>query len=211
MSSPRGIPLSGSRLLVTGGGSGIGRLMALGAARRGARGVVLWDLSREAAEAVADEIRTAGSTATVMTVDVSDRAAVAEAARAAGQTDYAGSKFAAVGFTEALRAELRQQDSGVTTLLVAPFYIATGMFQGVTTRFPRLLPIVDPDDVATRVLDAIESGREQLIMPLMASLVSAGRILPVRLFDRAMDFYGVNRSMAGFTGRGARPYRDLPA
>lgn len=138
MSSPRGIPLSGSRLLVTGGGSGIGRLMALGAARRGARGVVLWDLSREAAEAVADEIRTAGSTATVMTVDVSDRAAVAEAARAAGQTDYAGSKFAAVGFTEALRAELRQQDSGVTTLLVAPFYIATGMFQGVTTRFPRL-------------------------------------------------------------------------
>ncbi|MBB5831211.1 SDR family NAD(P)-dependent oxidoreductase [Brachybacterium aquaticum] len=133
------------------------------------------------------------------------------AARAAGQTDYAGSKFAAVGFTEALRAELRQQDSGVTTLLVAPFYIATGMFQGVTPRFPRLLPILDPDDVATRVLDAIESGREQLIMPLMASLVPAGRILPVRLFDRAMDFYGVNRSMAGVTGRGARPYRDLPA
>jgi len=35
---------SGSTPVVTGAASGIGRLMALGAAKRGAAAVVLWDL-----------------------------------------------------------------------------------------------------------------------------------------------------------------------
>ena len=36
----------------------------------------------------------------------------------------------------------------VVTTIVCPYYIDTGMFRGVRTRFPWLLPILEPDDVA---------------------------------------------------------------
>ena len=48
----------------------------------------------------------------------------------ARETDYAASKFAAVGFNEALRLELRRSAPGVKTTLVCPYYIDTGMFDG---------------------------------------------------------------------------------
>ena len=265
-----GFALFGARVLITGGGSGIGRLMALEAARRGAAEVILWDLSEERASAVAGEIARSGGSASTAVVDVSDRTAVAEAAERTGaidvlinnagivtgadlldaadeqiqrtfevntlalywttraflpamrerdrgvvvtigsaagllgiakQTDYSASKFAAFGFTESLRNELRARGSRVSTLIVAPYYIDTGMFQGVTTRFPRLLPILHEQEVTLRILDAIEAGEEQLIMPRMARFMPGARVLPVRAFDRVMEFFGVNRSMDDFVGR----------
>lgn len=267
----RGTALHGSRVLITGAGSGIGRLMALGAAQRGASEVIVWDLSAERAEAVKAEIEVSGGTASVGIVNVADRAAVAAAAKATGpidvlinnagivtgsdlldatdeaiirtfevntlalywttraflpamqerdrgvivtiasaaglvgvakQTDYSASKFAAFGFTESLRNELRARGSRVSTVLVAPYYINTGMFDGVATKFPRLLPILDQDVVARRVLDAIERGSQQLIMPRLARFMPVARILPVRAFDRVMDFFGINRTMDHFAGRG---------
>ena len=42
---PKKAPVKGAVVLITGAGSGIGRLMALGAARRGAKAVVVWDLN----------------------------------------------------------------------------------------------------------------------------------------------------------------------
>ena len=57
-------------------------------------------------------------------------------------SDYAASKWAAVGFDESLRAELRQTAPGVRTTVVCPCYIDTGMFRGVKSRFPLLLPIL---------------------------------------------------------------------
>lgn len=268
-----GMPLRGSTVLITGAGSGIGRLMALGAARRGAR-VVVWDLSVERGQRVGDEIRAAGGQADVFTVDVSDpdavRAAAAETlaavdgvdvvvnnagvvsgrrlleasddaitrtfgvnvlalfwvtraflpgmvardrgsivtiASAAGlvgvarQTDYSASKHAAVGFDESLRAELRAAGSGVKTMVVCPYYIDTGMFAGVRTRVPWLLPILEEQKVADAVLDGIESGHRQLVLPPLIRLVPVMRALPVRLFDRVNDLLGVNRTMDHFTGR----------
>ena len=58
----------------------------------------------------------------------------------AKQTDYSASKFAAVGFAESLRVELAKDDTGVDSVVVCPYYIDTGMFAGVKTKFPRLLP-----------------------------------------------------------------------
>lgn len=118
----------------------------------------------------------------------------------ARQTDYSASKWAAIGFTESLRAELRR--TGVSTLVVAPYYIDTGMFAGVQTRFPRLLPILRDTDVATRILDAVQSGRQQLVLPPLARLVPALRVLPVRPFDALVDFFGINHTMDNFVGRG---------
>jgi len=53
----------------------------------------------------------------------------------AGLCDYCASKYAAIGFNEALRLELRKKGKfGVSTTLVCPYYINTGMFDGVKTR-----------------------------------------------------------------------------
>lgn len=268
----KGTPLSGATLLVTGGGSGLGRRLALGAAGRGSR-VVIWDVDAGRGAAVRDEIRAAGGSAEAQAVDVTDNQAVKTAAEVAGpvdivvnnagvvsgrrlleatdqdiertmqvnvmalywvtraflggmagrrrgtvvtiasaaalvgvarQTDYSASKFAAFGFDESLRAELRAAKTGVNTLVVCPYYIDTGMFDGVRTRWPLLLPILREEQVATKVLDAIEAGRRKLFLPPAVNLLPVLRILPVGAFDRIMDVLGVNRTMDHFTGRAAQ-------
>src|SRR5665648_828732 len=83
---PRGTALAGATVLVTGGGNGLGRRLAIGAARRGAH-VVVWDVSAERAEAVRDHIRAHGLRADARTVDVTDKAAVRAAAKATGDVD----------------------------------------------------------------------------------------------------------------------------
>lgn len=265
----RGTRLRGARILITGGASGIGRLMALEAARRGAE-VVVWDLADDGGAAVAAEIVAAGGLASSYAVDVTNADQVREMAQQTGdvdvvvnnagvvsgkplleaseaalrrtlevnmlalywvtraflpgmierrggtvvtiasaagligvarQTDYSASKFGALGFTESLRAELRADGHNVGTLVVCPYYINTGMFEGVETRFPLLLPILEEHNVALKVIDGIESGREQIILPPFARLVPLMRFLPTRAFDRVADFFGINKGMDHFVGR----------
>lgn len=266
-------PLKNETVLITGAGSGIGRLMALGAAQRGAR-IVIWDLNGAAGDAVRDEIRATGSSAESFAVDVSDREAVRAAAAETGpvdvvvnnagvvtgkrlmdasdeaiertfrinvlalywvtkaflggmierhhgtvvtvssaaglvgvarQTDYSASKFAALGFAESLRVEMDKESAGVNSLAVCPFYIDTGMFEGVATKFPLLLPILKQDYVANRVLDSIEAGKKQLIMPRAVHALSPARVLPVPIFDKLANFLGVNNTMDHFVGRRSAP------
>lgn len=53
-----------------------------------------------------------------------------------GLCDYCASKFGAVGFDESLMMELRaMKKTGVHTTVVCPFFINTGMFDGVKTRY----------------------------------------------------------------------------
>ena len=115
--------------------------------------------------------------------------------------DYCASKFAAVGFDEALRAELRRLGAPVRTTVVCPYYIDTGMFAGVKTRVPWLLPILTPDRVVRRILGAIERDRARLLMPWAVHLVNPLRILPVAWFDGLMRLLGVSASMDDFRGR----------
>jgi hypothetical protein len=54
----------------------------------------------------------------------------------AGLVDYCASKFGAVGFSESLLAELHALNKdGVYVTTVCPYYIDTGMFDGVHTQF----------------------------------------------------------------------------
>lgn len=115
--------------------------------------------------------------------------------------DYCASKFAAFGFDEALRLELRRTGVPVRTTIVCPFYIDTGMFDGVKSRFSWLIPILEPDAVAERVLRAIERDHARLIMPWFIYTTFLARLLPVALYDWLNDFFGISRSMDDFRGR----------
>jgi all-trans-retinol dehydrogenase (NAD+) len=265
--------LAGKHVLITGAGSGIGRLMALGAAARGATHIVLWDVNLSGAKSVAKELDARGVTALPYAVDVSKKAAVnaaaatvlekighldvlinnagvvngkyfldleekdialtysvntfalywtiqaflpsmlerdsgrlvtiASAAGLAGSsrlTDYSGSKHAAVGFMESLRAELRDAGSSVSTLTVNPFYINTGMFDGVKSGSP-LLPIQNQDEATTKILNAVESTKRELLLPGMVYSVRVFRLLPAALFDWIADAFGINKAMKTFRGR----------
>lgn len=56
-----------------------------------------------------------------------------------GLCDYCASKFGAVGFDESLFMELGVlKKDGVHTTVVCPFFINTGMFDGVKTRYIHL-------------------------------------------------------------------------
>lgn len=76
-----GSDFAGRWAIVTGAGDGIGRALALGLADAGAK-IVVADILRDAADAVAAEIAARGGVARVVHVDVSDRAAMLAAAEA---------------------------------------------------------------------------------------------------------------------------------
>lgn len=269
--------IRGQVALVTGGASGIGRLVTLALAERGAK-VVAWDLNEAGLRDLEAESATRNLSVVGMVCDVSDRAAVyakaEETAREVGAVDilvnnagivngkpfletpderivktvdvnvlsnfwtvkaflpgmiernrghlvtvasaagiigvtgladYSAGKFAVFGFHEAMRMELRRRKSAVDTTVVCPFFIDTGMFEGVKTRFPMLLPILKSEYAAGRIVTALLKRRRRLLMPRFVYSVYLLRLLPVGLMDVAADFFGVNRAMDEFRGRaGAR-------
>ncbi len=116
-------------------------------------------------------------------------------------TDYCASKFGAVGFDESLRLEIQRQKLNIKTTVVAPFYIDTGMFAGVKTRIPWLLPILKPEPVADKIVKAIQKNQRRVILPWSVRLIYPLRLLPVGIADAIMGVVGINRTMDDFTGR----------
>lgn len=125
--------------------------------------------------------------------------------------DYCASKFAVFGFDEALRLELADRGSAIRTTVVCPFYIDTGMFAGVGTRFPRLLPILQPGDVADAVARAIRQDRRRVLLPPFVHAVLLTRVLPPRCSDALLRFFGVTRGTAAFRGRRSGRLQRDPA
>ncbi|OAD54371.1 Short-chain dehydrogenase/reductase family 16C member 6 [Eufriesea mexicana] len=77
--------------------------------------------------------------------------------------DYCTSKFAAIGFEEALHMELAADGYNINTTVVCPFFIrSTGMFDDVSTRF---LPRLSPNEVADRVVYAIRCNEKIAVVP----------------------------------------------
>jgi all-trans-retinol dehydrogenase (NAD+) len=117
-------------------------------------------------------------------------------------SDYSASKWAAMSFDESLRFELKKMGSHVRTTVVCPYYVDTGMFKGVKSRFPWLLPILDEEYVANHIVNAIRRNRPRVMLPRIVYTVPMMRILPVSVFDWTATFLGVNASMDDFVGRG---------
>lgn len=114
--------------------------------------------------------------------------------------DYAASKFAAVGFDESLRVEMKKYNTGVKTTCVCPFYISTGMFEGVKSRLSFLMPILTPEYVVEQIVGAVKRNDEMLMMPYSMNLLPIARLFPVPIQDWLAELVGVHSSMDNFTG-----------
>jgi all-trans-retinol dehydrogenase (NAD+) len=120
-----------------------------------------------------------------------------------GLADYCASKWAAFGFDESIRMELRKKKiTGVKTTCVCPFYINTGMFEGVKTKVPWLLPILDEKWVANEIITAVRRNYAHLFLPRAVKLPFLCRFLfPTEVCDWIADFLGINETMDDFKGR----------
>jgi len=123
--------------------------------------------------------------------------------------DYCASKFAAIGFSESLRLELRKERKrGVHTTLVCPYYINTGMFAGVKTKYPLILPILEPDYVVDKIFNAILTDTEFLALPnILNWLVTLRTIMPNWMTDYFSEILGISTSLDEFKGRTAANYK----
>ncbi|NXP70944.1 RDHE2 dehydrogenase, partial [Ramphastos sulfuratus] len=118
-------------------------------------------------------------------------------------SDYCASKHAAVGFAESVDLEMKDLGkNGVKTTIVCPFVINTGMFDGCEAKWPTLLPILEPEYVAEKIMTAIRRDQEILALPCSVYfLVALKQMFPVRAGILFMDYIGVFRLMDTFRGR----------
>ena len=274
----------GKRVLITGGASGIGKLMGGMALDKGAAALVIWDIDQESIESVVRELGQAakaqGRAGRVygMRVDVSNQPMVADryeqTKREVGDVDilinsagiitsnktfdqcsadeinrtmmvnamapmyvaqqvlpdmvardsghicnigsaggmisnprmsiYAASKWATIGWSDSVRIELREMKSRVRVTTIAPYYITTGMFDGVRSK---IFPLLRPENVASRILRAIEREKSfKMFMPWIPCPHHFIRllqgILPIRVFDWLVGrVLGIYHTMDHFTGR----------
>ncbi|XP_017294431.1 epidermal retinol dehydrogenase 2 isoform X2 [Kryptolebias marmoratus] len=83
-----------------------------------------------------------------------------------GLADYCASKFAAVGFAESVGLELLATGKdGIKTTIVCPYFINTGMFDGCQSKWPRLLPILNAEAVAKKIVHAVLTDQVFLLLP----------------------------------------------
>ncbi len=114
---------------------------------------------------------------------------------------YAASKWAVLGWSESLRLEMEQLQTGIKVTTVTPSYIDTGMFAGA--RVNPLLPNLSPEKAAKKIVSGIRRNRRFVRMPALVYLIPLLKgLLPARVFDLLIGRgMGVYKSMAAFKGR----------
>lgn len=135
-----------------------------------------------------------------------DRGHICNIASAAGMLGvpklsvYCASKWAVIGWTESMRVELKQARSHVRVTSVAPYFINTGMFDGVNSK---VFPILDPEKTAAKIIRAIEVGKSFRGIPFAYHFIRIWQgLLPNFLFDFIFGkVFGVYSVMDHFTGR----------
>jgi len=260
-------------VLITGGGSGIGRIMGEMALKKGAKMLIIWDINQKNID---DTVQAHSAYGKVKgyRVDVSDNTCVEESytlvkkeygcvdiliqcagivtsnntfdkntiseidrtikintiapmyvahamlsdmiardhghicniASAAGTLSnpkmsiYAASKWAVIGWSDSVRIELYRAKSNVHFTTVAPYFINTGMFDGVNSK---IFPILDPVKTSKKIIKAIEKDKyfKGIPFPLHFIRFCQG-VLPVKFFDWFYgDVFGIYHAMDHFTGR----------
>ncbi len=114
---------------------------------------------------------------------------------------YAASKWAVLGWSESLRLEMESEHPGIKVTTIAPSYINTGMFEGA--KAPLLTPILEPDFMARRIVEAVNKDEIMVLEPASVNLLPVLKgLLPTRVFDFVADHvFGVYHTMDQFKGR----------
>jgi len=260
-------------VLITGGASGIGKIMALKSLKLGAANMIIWDINKTSIDATVDEFKKLGFAIHPFLVDVSDLNQIKQTAKevkekfgkvdilinnagivvgkyfhehshididktmqinttalmhitleflfdmiekdqghivniasAAGMVSnpkmsiYCSSKWAAIGWSDSLRIEMEQLTKNVKVTTVTPYYISTGMFDGVKSP---IIPIVKPEKAADKIICGIQKNKVFVRMPwLVYTLPFIKGILPLRWFDFIIGKgFGVYKTMEEFKGR----------
>lgn len=274
--------IKGTNVLITGGASGIGRIMGRICLEKGASNLIVWDINQaniDKTEAELSDVKTAEAGVskgqihsyivnvsdpqaiklayekvksevgevdilvncagivrgnntfdkqTVQDIDLTmdinanapmyvalavlpdmlrrDRGHICNIASAAGMLGvpklsvYCASKWAVIGWTESMRVELKQARSHVRVTSVAPYFINTGMFDGVNSK---VFPILDPEKTAAKIIRAVEVGKSFRGIPFAYHFIRIWQgLLPNFLFDFIFGkIFGVYSVMDHFTGR----------
>jgi NAD(P)-dependent dehydrogenase (short-subunit alcohol dehydrogenase family) len=125
-----------------------------------------------------------------------------------GIATYSGTKHAVVGFSEAVRAELR--GSGVEISCVMPVTVNTALTEGVSDT--RGVKKVEPEDVANEIVDALEVPRFDVFIPRsLRFTIAGGALLPRSWREAIARFMGIDKIMTGVPKSARRAYEDRAA
>ena len=265
--------LKNANVLITGGASGIGKLMGRMALEKGARCFIIWDININGIEATRQELSkygkvegyvvdvskyeiveevykktikecgdidilincagviTSNKTFDQQTVDEMTRTMnintlapmfvtrvmlpdmlkrnhghICNIASAGGMLSnpkmsvYAASKWGAIGWSDSVRIELENMKSKVHVTTVAPYFINTGMFNGVKSP---IIPVLKPEYVSKKVIRAIEKNKRFKGIPFGFHFIRFWQfVLPTKVFDWFFgEVMGIYHAMDAFTGR----------
>ena len=117
---------------------------------------------------------------------------------------YCASKFGVVGLTDSLRQEMKKQKRRIGFTVVCPNTVGTGMFAG--SKMVAGTRLLDPDDVAARIVAGIRKNRSMVAAPsvpvkILTPLTKV--LLPIPVMDRLNQVLGMWRANDTWTGRQA--------
>ncbi|XP_038051325.1 epidermal retinol dehydrogenase 2-like [Patiria miniata] len=117
--------------------------------------------------------------------------------------DYCASKAAAQAIHETVEREaLVAGADKINFTVVNPYLIHTGMFSGVAIDHDVLVQGLEPEYVADRILQAVQTNQRVLCMPrTMYALVSLKGLFPVNAYFVIEKFFNVWAAMDKFVGR----------
>jgi all-trans-retinol dehydrogenase (NAD+) len=113
---------------------------------------------------------------------------------------YVASKWSLIGWSDSLRIEMKLLKKNVNVTTIMPYYINTGMFNGVKSK----IPILEPEATALTIIKAIEKNKKMITIPgYMYRFVKIGQAtMSINFFDWfAGTALGIYKTMEDFTGR----------
>ncbi len=116
--------------------------------------------------------------------------------------DYCASKFGVVGFSDALRMEMKKFNTkGVKVSCICPSLIGTDMFKGFKTPF--FAPALNPKKLAEKIINqAIKKEKPYVLAPASAYILPFVKTLPTKMVDAIARIGGSSNAMDTFKGHG---------
>ena len=113
---------------------------------------------------------------------------------------YAASKWATFAWSDSLRLEMKQLKKDIKITTILPYFINTGMFDGVKSR----IPILEAETAALTIIKAIEKNKKIISIPgWIYRFTRFGQtLMSVDMFDWfAGSVMGIYKTMNNFKGR----------